>query len=328
MALKQVLDVYEILDDIHVNGEVVTEYAKSKGILDATYTRVDEGKGPTDFIRLVIPGRNGKLNGGKAPTLGIIGQLGGIGARPERIGFVSDGDGALSAVATAIKLIDMVGKGDQIDGDVIVSTHICPTAPTMPHDPVPLMGSPVDSATNVKLTVDPDMDAILSVDTTKGNRILNKRGFALTPTVKAGYILHISEDLLQIQQTSTGELPCVLALTTQDITPYGNGLYHMNSILQPCCGTDAPVVGVAITTESSVPGCATGATHEVDVAEVVQFCVEAAKEFTAGKCSFYDKDEFEMIQKLYGSMKVLQTRGNQYFYHKIWTTTGSISRWF
>ena len=311
MALKQVLDVYEILDDIHVNGEVVTEYAKSKGILDATYTRVDEGKGPTDFIRLVIPGRNGKLNGGKAPTLGIIGQLGGIGARPERIGFVSDGDGALSAVATAIKLIDMVGKGDQIDGDVIVSTHICPTAPTMPHDPVPFMGSPVDMATNVKLTVDPDMDAILSVDTTKGNRILNKRGFALTPTVKAGYILHISEDLLQIQQTSTGELPCVLALTTQDITPYGNGLYHMNSILQPCCGTDAPVVGVAITTESSVPGCATGATHEVDVAEVVQFCVEAAKEFTAGKCSFYDKDEFEMIQKRYGSMKVLQTRGNQ-----------------
>lgn len=311
MALKQVLDVYEILDDIHVNGEVVTEYAKSKGILDATYTRVDEGKGPTDFIRLVIPGRNGKLNGGKAPTLGIIGQLGGIGARPERIGFVSDGDGALSAVATAIKLIDMVGKGDQIDGDVIVSTHICPTAPTMPHDPVPFMGSPVDMATNVKLTVDPDMDAILSVDTTKGNRILNKRGLALTPTVKAGYILHISEDLLQIQQTSTGELPCVLALTTQDITPYGNGLYHMNSILQPCCGTDAPVVGVAITTESSVPGCATGATHEVDVAEVVQFCVEAAKEFTAGKCSFYDKDEFEMIQKLYGSMKVLQTRGNQ-----------------
>lgn len=311
MALKQVLDVYEILDDIHVNGEVVTEYAKSKGILDATYTRVDEGKGPTDFIRLVIPGRNGKLNGGKAPTLGIIGQLGGIGARPERIGFVSDGDGALSAVATAIKLIDMVGKGDQIDGDVIVSTHICPTAPTMPHDPVPFMGSPVDMATNVKLTVDPDMDAILSVDTTKGNRILNKRGFALTPTVKAGYILHISEDLLQIQQTSTGELPCVLALTTQDITPYGNGLYHMNSILQPCCGTDAPVVGVAITTESSVPGCATGATHEVDVAEVVQFCVEAAKEFTAGKCSFYDKDEFDMIQKLYGSMKVLQTRGNQ-----------------
>jgi hypothetical protein len=311
MALKQVLDVYEILDDIHVNGEVVTEYAKSKGILDATYTRVDEGKGPTDFIRLVIPGRNRKLNGGKAPTLGIIGQLGGIGARPERIGFVSDGDGALSAVATAIKLIDMVGKGDQIDGDVIVSTHICPTAPTMPHDPVPFMGSPVDMATNVKLTVDPDMDAILSVDTTKGNRILNKRGFALTPTVKAGYILHISEDLLQIQQTSTGELPCVLALTTQDITPYGNGLYHMNSILQPCCGTDAPVVGVAITTESSVPGCATGATHEVDVAEVVQFCVEAAKEFTAGKCSFYDKDEFEMIQKLYGSMKVLQTRGNQ-----------------
>ena len=51
MALKQVLDVYEILDDIHVKGEVVTEYAKSKGILDATYTRVDEGKGPGEEVR-------------------------------------------------------------------------------------------------------------------------------------------------------------------------------------------------------------------------------------------------------------------------------------
>ena len=311
MALKQVLDVYEIMDDIHVNGKTIVEYAKKMGIEDAVYERVEEGKGATDFIRMLIPGKNGKTVGGTAPTLGIVGQLGGIGARPERNGFVSDGDGALSVVATAIKLAEMAQKGDQLEGDVIVTTHICPTAPTQPHKPVPFMGSPVSMATNVHITVDPAMDAVLSVDTTKGNRVINKRGFAISATVKEGYILHISEDLLQIMQTSTGDYPVTFPITTQDITPYGNGLYHLNSILQPSVGTTAPTVGVAITTVTAVSGCSTGASHEIDVAEVVRFCVEVAKEYTQGNCSFYDKEEFTLMEQLYGSMKHLQTPGKR-----------------
>ena len=66
----------------------------------------------------------------------------------------------------------------------------------------------------------PDMDAILSVDTTRGNWILNQRGFALTPTVKQGYILKVSPDLLTIMRYVTGNPPLVLPITTQDITPY------------------------------------------------------------------------------------------------------------
>jgi len=66
------------------------------------------------------------------------------------------------------------------------------------HDPVPFMDSPVDIATMNKYEVDPAMDAVLSVDTTKGNRIINYRGFAISPTVKEGYILKVSEDLLDI----------------------------------------------------------------------------------------------------------------------------------
>jgi hypothetical protein len=299
------------MDDIHVNGKAIVAYAKKMGIEDAIYERVEEGKGATDFIRMLIPGKNGKTAGGAAPTLGIVGQLGGVGARPERKGFVSDGDGALSVVATAIKLAGMAQKGDQLEGDVIVTTHICPTAPTQPHKPVPFMGSPVSMATNVHITVDSAMDAVLSVDTTKGNRVINKRGFAISPTVKEGYILHISEDLLQIMQTSTGDYPVTFPITTQDITPYGNGLYHLNSILQPSVGTTAPTVGVAITTVTAVPGCSTGASHETDIAEVVRFCVEVAKEYTQGNCSFYDKEEFALVEKLYGSMKHLQTSGKQ-----------------
>jgi len=105
------------------------------------------------------------------------------------------------------------------------------------------------------------MEAILSVDTTKGNRIINHRGFAISPTVKNGYILRVSESLLDIMESVTGKLPVVFPITLQDITPYGNGVFHLNSIMQPSTATQAPLVGVAITSEVPVPGCAIGANH-------------------------------------------------------------------
>jgi len=271
--------------------------------------RLEGEKGSTDFIRAVFPGRSGKQKGGGAPSMGIIGRLGGVGARPERLGMVSDADGAVTAIACALKLGQMVRAGDGPQGDVIVATHICPNSPVIPHEPVPFMGSPVSMRQMNDQEVDPAMDAILSVDATKGNRIINWRGIAITPTVKEGYILRISEDLLDILSWTTGRPPRVAPITTQDITPYGNSLYHINSILQPATATTAPVVGVAVTSETTVPGCATGANQEVDIDEACRFCIEAAKAFTAGKCRFYDPEEFARIVSLYGSLSFLQTRG-------------------
>ena len=57
--------------------------------------------------------------GGNAPTIALLGRLGGLGARPERIGFVSDGDGALTALACAAKLVSMHARGDVLEGDVL-----------------------------------------------------------------------------------------------------------------------------------------------------------------------------------------------------------------
>ena len=225
-------------------------------------------------------------------------------------GFVSDGDGACTVLTVAAKLLDMQKKGDILEGDVIIATHICPDAPTEPHDPVPFMGSPVQMHQNNETEVLSAMDAILSVDTTKGNRIINHRGFAISNTVKSGYILSVSDDLLDIMQTTTGQLPRVFPLATQDITPYGNDLYHINSILQPATATDAPVVGVAITTETMVAGCATGATHPADLEETARFVIEAAKYYGSGKCSFYREDQFRHLTKLYGDMRHLQTLGD------------------
>lgn len=309
LSFKATLKALDLLDDAHVTGSQVAEYLQSLGLENVGTARVHGEKGFTDFLQVTVPGTQGKLAGGKAPTLGIIGRLGGIGARPEVIGIVSDGDGAVAAVACAIKLAAMTKRGDTLQGDVIISTHICPHAPTQPHDPVPFMGSPVDMRTMNKYEVSDDMDAILSIDTTKGNRVINHKGFAISPTVKEGYILRVSEDLLDIMSITTGKLPVVFPITTQDITPYGNGIYHLNSILQPCTVTKAPVVGVAITTETAVPGCATGASHVVDIEQAVRFCIEVAKQFGAGKCKFYDEAEFQRLVELYGPMTVLQTHG-------------------
>lgn len=301
MILKQVLEVFDVVDRADASGEMVANLFKERGFNDVEVRKVEGDKGSTDFIKITIKGKNGKLSGGNAPTLGIIGRLGGLGARPEMIGFVSDGDGALTAIATALKLVDMQARGDYLEGDVIVTTHVCPDAPTQEHYPVPFMNSPVNMEIMNNIEVVKEMDAILSIDTTKGNQILNYKGFAISPTVKDGYILKVSSDLLEIVKRSTGKLPNVFPLSIQDITPYGNGLYHLNSILQPATATNSPVVGVAITTETPVAGCATGATHPYDVEVAGRFAIEVAKDFGRGKCKFFDEEEFEKIIDLYGS---------------------------
>lgn len=311
MLYKQFIDLFDILDSATASGAQVVDYFRSivPDCKVETYP-LHGPKGHTDMVRILIPGKNGKSTGGSAKTIGILGRLGGLGARPEQLGFVSDGDGALTALAIAAKLLDMQKKGDFLEGDVFISTHVCPDAPTTPHEPVPFMNSPVETWQVNKEEVTPDLDAVLVVDTTKGNRIINLRGYAISPTVKEGYILRVSDRLLDIMQSTSGRLPAVFALSQQDITPYGNGLYHLNSILQPATATNAPVVGVAITTVCPVAGCATGASHLEDMEDAARFMLEVAKEFGKGNCAFYDEEEFGRIQKLYGKLNHFQTFGN------------------
>lgn len=311
MILKQVIDIFDLLDRASANAAAVAAYLAAEGDCAVETRRATGAKGGTDLIEITIAGRSGRTAGGSAPTLGVIGRLGGIGARPDVTGFVSDGDGALTALAVAAKLARMKRLGDVLSGDVVVTTHICPDAPTREHHPVPFMDSPLTQDEANAAEVLPALDAILSIDTTRGNRVINHSGFTISPTVKEGYILRTSEDLLDLMTRVTGRAPCVFPLTQQDITPYGNGLYHLNSILQPATATAAPVVGVALTTEAAVAGCASGATQFADVEAAARFAVEVAKAFTAGQCAFYDAGEFALIERLYGSMRHFQTSGTR-----------------
>lgn len=311
--LKYVLDIVDLLDDPSVTGhQVATHLDEAAGPegSGAQVTTVPGERGSTDFVLLRVPGRHGRASGGTARTLGVVGRLGGIGARPDVTGMVSDADGAAAALATATKLLTMRRRGDTLAGDVLIATHICPTAPTEPHEPVPFMGSPVDIATMNAHEVTTDMEAVLSIDTTKGNSVVNHRGLALSPTVRQGWVLRVPERLAELLGVVTGEPTVTFPVTTQDITPYGNGVHHINSILQPATATAAPVVGLALTSAAVVPGCGTGASHETDIATAARYAVEVAKEYGDGRLDFHDADEFDNLRNRYGSLAHLQTLGS------------------
>lgn len=113
MLFKQLIEAFDIIDSKNVNGNSVASYLKSiKQDADIQVYPLVGPKGSTDMLKIRIPGLHGKTSGGNAPTIGLLGRLGGLGARPERIGYVSDGDGALVAIALAAKLLDMQNKGD------------------------------------------------------------------------------------------------------------------------------------------------------------------------------------------------------------------------
>ena len=103
MSFFHTMNAIELLDSPSIDGEGVKRALVAVGVPEGQIAvkTVEGPKGKTDFVKVWFYGREGKHGGGKAPTIGIVGRLGGIGARPERIGLVSDGDGAISAVAIA-----------------------------------------------------------------------------------------------------------------------------------------------------------------------------------------------------------------------------------
>ena len=311
--VKHILDVIDLLDNPKVNGDNIREFFRDKGLDKYMFINVEHvsgDKGSTDFIKIVIPGSSGKSRGGNAPTLGVIGRLGGISARPSIRGLVSDADGAIVALAVAYRLADMTSRGDALMGDVIVTTHVTPNAIVTPHKPAPLISSPINIFELLRREVDPQMDGVLSVDATKANLVVKGSGFAITPTVKDGWILKVSEDLINIYMWVTGHSPIIVPITLQDVLPFSTPIYHINSIVQPWLYTHAPVVGIATITESVVPGSATGVTNIVSLDEAARFIIEVAKGFTEGKVKLYDEDEWNTIMKIHGSIREILIRGS------------------
>lgn len=308
MSLSQTLTVFEALDDPAASGATVRSLFSGLTNVDVSVQHLTSERGATDFVRVTVGGRAGKRNGGNAPTLGVVGRLGGIGARPSRIGLVSDSDGAIAALAVGLKLAQMHARGDVLEGDVVITTHVCPDAPVVPHHPVDHMDCPVDLEALLRLEVSEEMDAVISIDSTKANDIINHKGIAISPTIKEGYLLPTPPAIIRALERSTGRPAYVFPVMTQDITPYGNGVSHLNSILQPSVWTVAPVIGLAICSAALVPGSATGGSQETDIATAVKFVIEVAKEFGTGSAAFFDNGELARLLALYGSLRHIQDK--------------------
>ena len=103
MSFKQVLEVIEILDSAKANGSVVAESLTTRGWKGWEVETIQGDGGSTDFITIPIPGIDGKRDGGNAPTIGVVGRLGSLGARPEIVGMISDADGAIVALCQRAK---------------------------------------------------------------------------------------------------------------------------------------------------------------------------------------------------------------------------------
>ena len=121
MLYKELIELFDILTvrQRPQRGGRVSFESHQPDVPGGTYPLAGPN-GNTDMVRILIPGKNGKSKGGSAGTIGILGRLGGLGARPDQTGFVSDGDGALTALAVAAKLLRMQTKGDFLEGDVFV----------------------------------------------------------------------------------------------------------------------------------------------------------------------------------------------------------------
>ena len=77
MLMKEIIAAYDVLDSSFVTGEEVKKYLLGiKADANVEVYELVGPKGSTDMLKVRIPGKNGKTNGGDAPTIGLLGRLG------------------------------------------------------------------------------------------------------------------------------------------------------------------------------------------------------------------------------------------------------------
>ncbi len=300
--LDNILKVINVLDKPVIRREDLERLIKSPRA-SIEFEEIKGDKGSTLFIKAVYNfGESGRC-------INIIGRLGGVGARPHIKGLVSDADGAIVALALANKLASIDLNGDSLPGTYVITTHVTNKAPIKPYKPVPMMESPVDLFELLKKEVHPGAEAVISIDATKANKVINHTGFAITHVVKDGWILKVSDEVLDIYSRVTGEPPVLVPLSMQDITPFTTKVYHINSIVQPWLYTNAPVLGVAITARTVIPGCSTGATNAIALEQASRFVFEVSREFVSGNIELYSDSDLKELLRVHGSLRNIMSRG-------------------
>jgi len=300
-VLREILDVIDLLDDPAAGADAFNALLP-KDVCEPKVTPFEGELGSTEFVSYRFKGRSGRSEGGDSRTTGVVGSLGGLRLPGDYPGLNSDADGCIVALACALRLAKMWTRGQVLKGDVIVTTHICQAAHPEPHDPLPFVMPPMPVDEEYRFLIEPEMEAVLAPETCKGNKVMSRTGFAVTPPVKEGYILRPHASLLHIMEMVTTRPAWVFPLTMQDITPYHNGIHHVCGMMLPVQYTDAPVVGVPITAQAAVVPAATGV-YQSDVLEAAsRYCIEVATAYGNGDCDLFYEEDFEGMVGRYGDM--------------------------
>lgn len=158
-----------------------------------------ESRDPVDKIRSKIEGRIKyeekavqdvtfikALYDGGGENVEILGRLGAIQMSGVSKGLVSDADGAIVTLTTLLELLNLRDKGIELKVNASFVTNLSMKASLIPHSPFKFMVPPVGLDDALKIEVDPKASIILSIDSTKGNRLVKFDDFALTHVIKDG----------------------------------------------------------------------------------------------------------------------------------------------
>ncbi len=300
--LREFMDVLDFLDDAR-NGAAAFAALLPDGPHVVEITPFESDIGKTDFIKILFPGKNGKSGGGDARTTGIIGSNGGLRLPGPYPGLASDADGCVVGLSCALALARKHHRDQQLAGDVLISTHICQQAHPVPHDPFPFVMSPLPSSEKHPRLVDERMDAILTPETCKGNKMASHLGFAVTPPVREGFILRLHETILHAMEMVTGKPAAVFPITMQDVTPYELGVHHICGMVLPSIFSTAPVIGVPLVTEIQTHPSATGTQQPMVLESAARFCLEVATGFGNGDYHFHYPGDFEGMVEAFGAVR-------------------------
>ena len=77
MSLKHVLEVMDAVDSPNASGAVIREVFARHGWEGLRTEKVEGTGGATDFVKVVVPGSEGKTSGGDAPRWASSADSGG-----------------------------------------------------------------------------------------------------------------------------------------------------------------------------------------------------------------------------------------------------------
>ncbi|QKR00204.1 DUF1177 domain-containing protein [Metallosphaera tengchongensis] len=284
MMFKTLMEVLEILESADPMDQIKSML---KGKILLREINVED----VPFLKAVY--------GGGKERVRVIGRLGAIQMRKVNKGLVSDADGAVVSLALLMELVKLMEKGIKLDVEVSIVTNLSTDAKLVPHKPFDFMVPPVGLDDALKIEVDEETSLVLSVDSTKGNKIAKYDDFALTHVVKDGYIMKLDDDVINIYNKVTGHEIFLVPLTTGDLTPLDYKVYHISTLVSPWLYTHSPVIGVATVSREVIPGYETGVLDITMLEHASRFCLELLK-FVEKGGKVYDQKEFEELKERLG----------------------------